>query len=175
MRLARSVIALFCIAFFARSIAAAPPDSQPAVNLLAMGDWGSNAGPQKQVASTLSNFVEQSGQHFDGMLLAGDNFYTNLASTSDPMWQSMFEEMYDPKTLDFPFYVSLGNHDYQNGKNIIELNYAREHPESRWKMPGNYYRVDLPKDHPLVTIFMLDSNQQVLSPADWNAPNSLAR
>jgi tartrate-resistant acid phosphatase type 5 len=103
------------------------------------------------------------------MLLAGDNFYTNLTSTTDPMWQTMFEQMYDPDVLKFPFFVSLGNHDYQNGKSEIERAYAREHPESRWKFPARYYRVELPEKDPLVTILMLDSNHQAMSDADWNA------
>src|SRR5438876_2983331 len=45
------------------------------VNLLAMGDWGTNGPAQKQVASALSDYVTHSGHPFDGMLLAGANFY----------------------------------------------------------------------------------------------------
>lgn len=163
MRCFRSILSVVLLTFTGCSIA--PVE----VNLLAMGDWGSNASPQKKVATALSQYVEKSGKHFDGMLLAGDNFYTNLTSTTQPMWQTMFEQMYDPAVLNFPFYVSLGNHDYQNGKNWIELAYAKENPNSRWKMPSNYYRLDLPRDHPLVTILMLDSNRQIMGDADWNA------
>ena len=147
----------------------APSVALAEVNLLAMGDWGSNKAPQKEVASALSDYVQKSGKKFDGILLAGDNFYTPLTGTSDPLWQTLFEQMYDPKVLNFPFYAALGNHDYQGGKAEIERAYAREHPESRWKMPARYYRVELPEKDPLVTVLMLDSDRQVMNDADWNA------
>src|SRR5436305_7702317 len=147
------------------------------VNLLTMGDWGSDKPAQKEVAKALADYVQSSHAKFDGMLLAGDNFYVKLTGTDDPQWQSLFEEMYDPSIMKFPFYVSLGNHDYQFGKSQIERDYAREHPESRWKMPAHYYRLEFPQDKPvpsavegsLVTVLMLDSNRQVLTDAEWNA------
>jgi hypothetical protein len=139
------------------------------VNLLTMGDWGSDKPAQKEVAKALADYVQSSHAKFDGMLLAGDNFYVKLTGTDDPQWQTLFEEMYDPAILKFPFYVSLGNHDYQLGKSQIERDYAREHPESRWKMPSHYYRLEFPQDKPLVTVLMLDSNRQVVTDAEWNA------
>lgn len=154
-------VAVLCVLF--------PTIARAEVKLLAMGDWGSNREPQKQVAAALSDYVQKAGGHFDGMLLAGDNFYTPLSGTTDPLWGTLFEQMYDPAVLNFPFFVSLGNHDYQLGKSQIERAYARENPESRWKFPARYYRVEFPKDHPLVTVLMLDSNRQVMSEADWNA------
>src|SRR5947207_8928220 len=90
------------------------------VNLLTMGDWGSDKPAQKEVAHALADYVQASHAKFDGMLLAGDNFYIKLTGTSDPQWQTLFEQMYDPAILRFPFYVSLGNHDYQLGKAEIE-------------------------------------------------------
>jgi hypothetical protein len=122
----------------------------------------------------MSRYVTSTKAPFSACLLAGDNFYVPLASTNDPNWKRVFEDMYDPKTLNFPFYASFGNHDYQNPKDIparkneIELAYAKEHPESRWKFPSLWYRVDLPnKDHPLVSVLMLNSNQPYLTPAQW--------
>src|SRR3954471_16059305 len=146
-----------------------PTFSFAQVNLLAMGDWGSGKEEQKKVAGAMTDYVRQSGKRFDGMLLAGDNFYVTLSGTNDPLWQTLFEEMYDRTILDFPFYVSLGNHDYEQGKSSLEHDYAREPPESRWKLPSHYYRLELPKEKPLVTVLMLDSNRQAMSDADWNA------
>jgi hypothetical protein len=103
------------------------------------------------------------------MLLAGDNFYVKLTGTEDPQWQTLFEDMYDSSVLNFPFFVALGNHDYQFGKDQIERAYAREHPNSRWKMPARYYRLEFPREKPLVTVLMLDSNRQVMSEPDWQA------
>jgi hypothetical protein len=75
--------------------------------------------------------------------------------------------MYDPHRLDFPFYISLGNHDYDHDKYRIEFAYAREHPESRWKQLGRWYRIDLPADHPLATLIILDSNHDNLTKTQW--------
>jgi hypothetical protein len=168
------IFLLILVNFCGLSVARAEaPDSaeknSPSVNLLAMGDWGNNQDSQRKVAGSIANYVKSSGAKFDGMLLAGDNFYVKLTGTKDPLWRTMFEEMYDPAICDFPFYVSFGNHDYQDGKNIIERDYARENPQSRWKLPARYYRVEIPKDNPLVTVLMLDSNRQIMSEADWNA------
>ncbi len=103
------------------------------------------------------------------MLLAGDNFYVKVSGVDDPVWQNLFETMYDPKRMNFPFYVSLGNHDYPESKADIELQYSVVHPESRWKLPAHWYRVDFPADHPLVSLFVLDSNKDSIPPDQWAA------
>ncbi len=142
--------------------------AQSEVNLLAMGDWGTDGPEQKLIAKTMSTYVAASHKTFDGMLLVGDNFYMNLpGGVNDPMWQAAFEQMYDPTILNFPFFAVLGNHDYQNGKDAIELQYAQLHPDSRWKLPARWYRIDIPKDHPLVTALMLDSNKDAMGADRW--------
>jgi tartrate-resistant acid phosphatase type 5 len=149
--------------------AASPAPVMGDVNLLTMGDWGTNGESQKQVAATMVHYVSAVTKPFDGMLLVGDNFYMNLpGGIKDPMWQSAFENMYDAKVLSFPFYAALGNHDYQNNKDAIELEYAKANPDSRWKLPARWYRVDLPADNPLVTILMLDSDKDPLGADRWN-------
>lgn len=148
--------------------------SSTEINLLAMGDWGRGSPLQKTVATSMSKYVVSTHEPFSACLLAGDNFYVPLASTSDPNWRLVFEQMYDSRILDFPFYASFGNHDYKNPKEVpadkheIELAYTRQHPESRWKFPAQWYRVDLPATHPLVSILMLNSNKPNLSDAEWN-------
>jgi tartrate-resistant acid phosphatase type 5 len=138
------------------------------VNLLAMGDWGSGDDQQKVVAGTISEFVRDSHMPFDGMLLAGDNFYVSLSGVDDPQWQTLFEKMYATDWLSFPFYVAVGNHDLEGNKLSVELGYARAHPQSRWKLPSRWYRVDFPNvEHPLVTALMLDSNRNDLGDARW--------
>jgi tartrate-resistant acid phosphatase type 5 len=140
----------------------------PRADFLAMGDWGEGKPAQKAVADSLARYA--AGQHvpFAAMLLAGDNFYVKLpGGADDPQWQTLFEKMYDPVRLPMPFYASLGNHDYDDRKDVIELRYAKLHPESRWKLPARHYRVELPPDHPMVTVIMLDSNKQVINDLDW--------
>src|SRR5205085_1381011 len=128
------------------------PTTQAAsqVDFLAMGDWGTNGPGQRAVAGALADYVQKSNRPFAGMLLVGDNFYMKLpGGVRDPMWQSAFEQMYDSARLNFPFFAALGNHDYQNGKDAIELEYAKVNPQSRWKLPGRWYRLDVPREHPL--------------------------
>lgn len=137
------------------------------VNLIAMGDWGSGAPQQRTVAHTLADYVAAQPVKFDGTILVGDNFYVPLKSINDSAWQNLFEEMYDPAKLSMPFYVALGNHDCPQGKFKVELDYAKAHPESRWKFPSRWYRLELPQDKPLVTIFMLDSDKDYLTASQW--------
>jgi tartrate-resistant acid phosphatase type 5 len=135
-----------------------------------MGDWGANNRTQRTVARALADYVSsQKSTTFSAMLLAGDNFYTPLTGVDDPRWQTMFEQMYDPKILNFPFFVSLGNHDYERGKAVFEFAYAKANPDSRWKLPANWYRVDIPADKPLVTVLVLNSNRDLIAPEQWSA------
>ena len=138
------------------------------VNLLAMGDWGSGGSKQTQVAQALATYVD-THKSIQGMLLAGDNFYMKVASVDDAVWKDVFENMYDIKRLNFPFFAVLGNHDYQENKAQIELDYSRVHPESRWKLPARWYRVNIPSDKPVVTLLMLDSTKDKFTDADWAA------
>jgi tartrate-resistant acid phosphatase type 5 len=110
--------------------------SRDRVDLLAMGDWGTGRAPQERVANALAAYVQSADADIHGMLLAGDNFYVRLSGTDDPQWQTLFEQMYDPQVLDFPFYASLGNHDYEQDKVQIQLDYSRENPRSRWTLPA---------------------------------------
>jgi hypothetical protein len=157
----RSIKCLFfCLIFCIPGIAGAD------VHLLAMGDWGTNGPGQIAVAATMCKHVQEADHPFDGMLLVGDNFYMKLpGGINDPMWQNAFEKMYDPAVLKMPFYALLGNHDYLDGKDKIELDYANAHPQSRWKLPARWYRIDFPPQDPQVTVLMLDSNKDVLTKA----------
>src|SRR5205085_2106474 len=103
----------------------------------------------------------------DAVLTAGDNFYVIFRDAADPSWRNVFEDVYDRRRLPMPFFATLGNHDHEHGKTEIELAYARAHPESRWKIPSQWYRLDLPAQagaRPLVTALMLDSNKDFLGP-----------
>ena len=135
-----------------------------------MGDWGSNDKGQAAVATDMAKYIQSQKQHFDGMLLAGDNFYVPLDDgIRDAKWNKMFEHLYDPASFNFPFYVALGNHDYLADRFMIEFAYAQANPQSRWKMPARWYRLDLPKENPIVTVLVLDSNQPWLGELGWAA------
>lgn len=160
-----SVLAGWCY-FGATSLPAVQPTfgvkpSDRQVNLLAIADWGDDTWAEEDVAEAMARYAESAEREVDAVLLAGDNFYEDLTGVDDPRWR-LFEDLFDPQRLNMPFYAALGNHDY-GGNDLIELEYARLHPASRWKMPARWYRIDLPADHPLVTVFMLDSNYKRMS------------
>jgi tartrate-resistant acid phosphatase type 5 len=140
------------------------------VNVLAVGDWGSNDKSQRVVAADMATYLKSSQHKIDAMFLAGDNFYVPLEQgIADAKWRTMFEDLYDRKTFDFPFYVALGNHDYLADRFLTEFAYAQANPKSRWKMPARWYRVDLPDArNPLVTALVLDSNAPIIGEPAWN-------
>ena len=149
------------------------------VNILSMGDIAQVGPGQARVATALERHVRASGKSYDGLFTAGDNFYMRLSGVDDPKWRTLFEEMYNPAVLNFPFYVALGNHDYDkiegggefSFKWQIEMAYAKTNPQSRWKLPAKWYRVDLPagdeEDEPLVTVLVFDSYKTALGEAAW--------
>jgi len=147
----------------------APVLSQNEVNIIVIGDWGNNKEAQKKTAATLNSYVEKTGRGFNATLLAGDNWYVRLSGVNDYQWQSLFEDMYDAQKLAMPFYVTLGNHDYEFNKWNIERDYAKKNPDSRWKYPAKWYRVDFPAKpaKPLLSVLMLDSNKPKLTKEEW--------
>lgn len=137
------------------------------VNLLALGDWGDDSWAQAEVADGMAQYTQRRIASLDGVLSLGDNFYSPLQGIDDPRWDRLFEQMYDPQSLDAPFYVSMGNHDYYEETGPYLLKYAAAHPDSRWKMPARWYRLELPAEAPLVTVLVLDSNYGSLTAEEW--------
>jgi 3',5'-cyclic AMP phosphodiesterase CpdA len=142
---------------------------QPSVNLLMFGDAGEDTPEERRVAHTMGRLVRRSEERFDAVVMLGDNFYAPLKDTQDPQWRDLFERMYDAKDLALPFYAALGNHEYLEKNDVIELAYARGRPQSRFKMPAPYYRVDLPAgaQRPTVMLLVLDSNAYDIPKERW--------
>lgn len=147
------------------------------VNILAFGDWGQTNSPaQRATAKQMATYATKNNVKFDAALTLGDNFYSKMpGGVTDARWEVEFERMYDRQALPMPFYAALGNHDYEPDKDAAQLAYAKQHPESRWKMPDRWYRVEIPADKPVVSVLVLDSNYPVqppkraLSPEQWAA------
>lgn len=137
------------------------------VNLLALGDWGDDNWAQAEVADGMAQYTQRRIASLDGVLLLGDNFYSPLQGIDDPRWDRLFEQMYDPQSLDAPFYAAMGNHDYYEANGSYLLEYSSAHANSRWNMPARWYRLELPAEAPLVTVLVLDSNYESLSTEEW--------
>lgn len=152
----------------AEEIFSATPASSSALDLLALGDFGTSDESQKQLAQTLAGYATTMKNKAQGMLLLGDNFYYPMpGGFLAPRWKTDFSDMYPASIFPFPCWAILGNHDYHDtpGNEKIQLGYSafREH-KTRWTMPGKYYRLDLPAKKPLVTFLMIDT--------DWESINN---
>ena len=133
------------------------------LHLLALGDYGTHGDAnQISVARAMSKFAKSLDQPLTAVLALGDNFYKPITPSR---FQDHFENMYSKDGLDCPFYACAGNHDYgpkydpQEGKLQMQLDYAKNNPDSRWKFPAKWYTLELPSaDKPLVKIIVLDGN-----------------
>lgn len=113
-----------------------------ALNFAIIGDWGRQGRPdQKEVAHQMGIACQKAAASF--VISVGDNFYERgVTSLDDDHWQKSFETVYDAPSLQVPWYVVLGNHDYA-GNTKPQLAYGKTHP--RWIMPARYYS----KVHPV--------------------------
>ncbi len=107
-----------------------------ALPFILVGDWGREGKDgQTAVAQQMSRTATAIGSRYT--VSVGDNFYENgVASVDDPQWQNSFERIYAAESLQTPWKVILGNHDYR-GNVQAQLDYAaRSH---RWQLPARYY------------------------------------
>jgi len=134
----------------------AEPFSGDALNFIVLGDWG-RAGffNQREVAAQMGRTAEAIRSRF--VISTGDNFYTTgVASTEDVKWLRSFEEIYTARSLWEPWYVTLGNHDWQ-GNPYAQVAYTQISP--RWRMPAPYFatRFRLDDDSTDVLFVFLDT------------------
>jgi tartrate-resistant acid phosphatase type 5 len=109
---------------------------EAALNFIVFGDWGREGKyHQADVAGQMARVAAERRCRL--IVSVGDNFYEDgVASVTDPHWQSSFENVYRAASLQVPWYVILGNHDYR-GEPAAQLEYSKMHP--RWRMPSRYY------------------------------------
>ncbi len=134
------------------------PAKTPGVKYLqfiALGDFGTGGLGQRAVAFGMAGKSRLDPVEF--VLLLGDNFYEDgVESVDDKQFQSKFEGMYNSPSLQVPFYVVLGNHDYR-GNAEAQVEYTGL--SKRWKMPARYYTfTQTIDDSTEVQFFALDTN-----------------
>lgn len=137
-----------------------PPPADGEIRLVALGDWGSARRAQAEVARAMDRVAAAVGGLHGGLFL-GDNFYPQgVQDVDDPQFTTTFAEVYDTAWLGLlPWYPVLGNHDY-DGNAAAQLAYTAR-SSGRWRLPHEYYRVDLPDaEHPIVTLLALDTNKK---------------
>ena len=138
---------------FSRAWAASP---EPALNFLAVWDWGRDgAFNQREVAQQMGLTADRLKAKF--IVSVGDNFYeAGVQSVSDPQWKSSFEDIYTAPSLQVPWYVILGNHDYR-GESQAQLDYSKT--STRWRLPKRWYSyTQTALDGTTAEFFMLDTS-----------------
>ena len=107
-------------------------------SFLIVGDWGRDGNShQLEVAAQMGKAADSLGSQC--VISVGDNFYDDgVQSTLDPRWRSSFESIYSAPSLQIPWYVALGNHDYR-GVPQAQIDYTKL--SQRWRMPSRYYKV----------------------------------
>lgn len=107
-----------------------------ALNFFVIGDWGRQGEfYQQKVADAMADAAAKADPEF--FISTGDNFYPDgVASVSDPLWKTSFEEVYKRFDLQKKWYVVLGNHDYHTNPDA-EVEYTKI--SGRWNMPSKYF------------------------------------
>jgi tartrate-resistant acid phosphatase type 5 len=148
-----------------------PPEEEPEVKFVAMGDTGKANEGQVLVAKAVEEKCLKDGCDF--VLLLGDNIYdSGVDSVQDPQWQKKFEVPY--ADLDLVFRPALGNHDngslvvfgipitnlgggagMEFGRGDIQVDYSAY--SEKWDMPARYYDWTQASAH----FFALDTNSMM--------------
>lgn len=111
-------------------------DAAP-LSFVVIGDWGRGTQAQHEVAAAMGVAAAATKASF--VLALGDNFYqSGVASVDDPLWKTVYEDVYTHPALNVPWHVALGNHDYR-GNPQAQVDYTARH--TRWSMPARYYQV----------------------------------
>lgn len=127
-----------------------------ALPFILVGDWG-RGGHDDQAAVAAQMGLTAAAMRSAFTVSVGDNFYENgVTGLNDPQWQSSFEKIYTAPSLQTPWKVILGNHDYR-GNVQAQLDYSAQSP--RWRLPARYYaeHVALP-DGARADFFYLDTS-----------------
>lgn len=90
-------------------------------SFLVIGDWGWNSEMhgnlnsskcQQAIADSMNKTMSELGD-VKFVINVGDSFYPRgVNSTSDPLWDDMWRDVYSPELRSVPWYSVYGNHDY---------------------------------------------------------------
>ncbi|TPG40604.1 acid phosphatase [Sphingomonas koreensis] len=129
------------------------------LNFLAVGDWGREGrNHQRDVAVQMGRAADRLGAQF--VVSVGDNFYDDgVASIDDPAWRNSFEQVYDAPSLQVPWQVALGNHDYR-GSVQAQIDYSAV--SKRWRLPARWYDfTQTAPDGATVHFFVIDTSPMI--------------
>lgn len=139
------------------------PAADTIVRFIAIGDSGTGKDGQYKVAAAMKEICQQRGCDF--AIGLGDNIYeSGVDGVNDIQFDLKFEDPY--KELDFPFYMTLGNHDNSwifggdgadndKGEIQVDYHYRTDRKSNKWQMPARMYQFDAPLNAatPLISFF----------------------
>lgn len=142
---------IFALAILITSFSFAQP-----VTFIAFGDWGREGKyGQQETADQMGIFASKNKAGF--VLTLGDNIYEHgVTGIDDPKWKTSFEDVYTAASLQVPWYVTIGNHDY--GLSVqAQIDYSSV--SSRWKCPARYYSFETKiDDNTTVLMVIIDTS-----------------
>ncbi|XP_066378574.1 purple acid phosphatase 3-like [Miscanthus floridulus] len=108
-----------------------PVEEGRPLRLLVVGDWGRKGMyNQSRVAAQMGKVAED--MSIDFVVSTGDNFLDDgLSSVHDRAFRDSFVDVYTAKSLQKPWYLVLGNHDYR-GDVLAQLDPALRNVDSRF-------------------------------------------
>lgn len=134
----------------------------------AIGDWGYPTEEVHQIAQFMDSRACTDPANAPAFILSlGDNFYPRgVESVLDPQFQTSWQNVFlIYKSLNVPWKVCLGNHDYsKNPLAQIEFTYHPLNPSGLWQCPSKNYSFTTQVLHPnlsdpaSVEFFCLDTN-----------------
>eukprot|EP00931_Biecheleriopsis_adriatica_P039067 TRINITY_DN22341_c0_g2_i1.p1 TRINITY_DN22341_c0_g2~~TRINITY_DN22341_c0_g2_i1.p1 ORF type:complete len:716 (-),score=115.71 TRINITY_DN22341_c0_g2_i1:38-1981(-) len=134
-------------------------------------EWQVDHNAQENVARVMTQRAEKT-ENLMAVVNIGDSFYwagipnANLTGWGihDKNWKKGFEAVYTSEHLMVPWLSVLGNHDYGGDRCLSDTEAQIQYTwkdllnNSRWKMPGKFYRQRIDTPRYSVEIFMLDTN-----------------
>jgi tartrate-resistant acid phosphatase type 5 len=133
-----------------------PLVAQGQTSFLVIGDWGRDGGgAQTLVANQMAAAAAR--LHAEFVVSVGDNFYEEgVQKPTDNQFKTSFVDIYKAPSLEIPWYVAIGNHDY-HGNVQAQIDYSALDP--RWHMPARYFTVARKVDDTTsLELFFLDTS-----------------
>ncbi len=124
------------------------------INLYLANDLGRNGYyDQKPIAELMGVMAETIGPK--AVIAAGDiHHFNGVASLSDPLWTSNYEQVYSHPELMIDWFPILGNHEYRGNTQAV-LQYGTV--SRRWMMPDRYYTRVFNKKNVSLRVVMIDT------------------
>jgi len=113
------------------------------------------------VAKAMATYA--SSKPADFLIALGDNFYSNgVSSTTDSLWTSVYTNVYNYESLQIPWYVIFGNHDYgsKNGVGSLQaqIDFGTQSYDDRWTAGYCYMKsYNVPESGSSLDIVFIDT------------------